>query len=135
MRFISMVKSNEANMAMPPKSLMDAMDQLIKEMAKAGCTMVEGVGLHPTSAGMRVRLTDGKLTVTDGPFTEAKEVVGGFAIFEAPSKAEMLKWTQRFMALHKTHMPGWDGECEVRQIAGPGEKLCEQARATETAAI
>ena len=135
MRFISMVKSNEAKMGMPPKSLMDAMDQLIQEMAKAGCTMVEGVGLLPTSAGMRVRLADGKLTVTDGPFTEAKEVVGGFAIFEAPSKAEMLKWTQRFMALHKTHMPGWDGECEVRQIAGPGEKLCEQARETQAAAI
>ena len=135
MRFLSMVKSNEAKMGMPPKSLMDAMDQLIKEMAQAGCIMVEGVGLHPTSAGMRVRLADGKLTVTDGPFTEAKEVVGGFAIFEAPSKAEMLKWTQRFMALHKTHMPGWDGECEVRQIAGPGEKLCEQARETQAAAI
>jgi hypothetical protein len=135
MRFISMVKSNEAKMGMPPKALMDAMDQLIQEMAKAGCTMVEGVGLHPTSAGMRVRLTGGKLTVTDGPFTEAKEVVGGFAIFEAPSKAEMLKWTQRFMALHKTHMPGWDGECEVRQIAGPGEKLCEQAREAQPAAV
>ena len=135
MRFISMVKSNEAKMGMPPKSLMDAMDQLIKEMAKDGCVMVEGVGLHPTSAGMRVRLADGKVTVTDGPFTEAKEVVGGFAIFEAPSKAEMMKWTQRFMALHETHMPGWEGECEVRQIAGPGEKLCEQARETQAAAV
>ena len=120
MRFISMVKSNEAKMSAPPKALMEAMDQLIKEMAKTGCTMVEGVGLHPTSAGARVRLSNGKMTVTDGPFTEAKEVVGGFAIFEAPSKAEMLKWTERFMALHKTHMPGWEGECEVRQIAGPG---------------
>jgi hypothetical protein len=130
-----MVKSNEAKMGMPPKSLMDAMDQLLREMAQAGCVMVEGVGLHPTSAGTRVRLSDGKLTVTDGPFTEAKEVVGGFAIFDAPSKAEMLKWTQRFMALHKTHMPGWEGECEVRQIAGPGEKLCEQAREQQAAAI
>ena len=135
MRFISMVKSNEAKMSPPPKALMDAMDQLIQEMSKAGCAMVEGVGLHPTSSGMRVRLADGKLTVTDGPFTEAKEVVGGFAIFEAPSKAEMLKWTQRFMALHKTHMPGWEGECEVRQIAGPGEMLCDQARETQAAAI
>ena len=135
MRFISMVKSNEAKMSPPPKALMDAMDQLIQEMSKAGCAMVEGVGLHPTSSGMRVRLADGKLTVTDGPFTEAKEVVGGFAIFEAPSKAEMQKWTQRFMALHKTHMPGWEGECEVRQIAGPGEKLCDQARETQAAAI
>jgi hypothetical protein len=135
MRFISMVKSNEANMSMPSKAFLDAMDQLAQEAAKSGCVMVEGVGLHPTSSGMRVRLAGGKVTVTDGPFTEAKEVVGGFAIFDAPSKAEMLKWTTRFMDLHKTHLPGWEGECEVRQIAGPGEKLCEQAREQPAAAI
>jgi len=120
---------------MPSKAFLDAMDQLVHEAGKAGCVMVEGVGLHPTSAGARVRLSDGKVTVTDGPFTEAKEVVGGFAVFDAPSKTEMLKWTTRFMDLHKKHLPGWEGECEVRQIAGPGEKLCDQARATETAAI
>jgi hypothetical protein len=134
MRFISMVKSNEAKMGMPSKAFLDAMDQLVQEAGKSGCLMVEGVGLHPTSAGMRVRLSDGKLTVTDGPFTEAKEVVGGFAIFDAPSKADMLKWTTRFMDLHKKHLPGWEGECEVRQIAGPGEKLCEQAREQQAAA-
>ena len=80
-----------------------------------------------------MRLASGKVSVTDGPFTEAKEVVGGFAIFEAPSKAEMLRWTIRFMDLHKKHFPGWEGVCEVRQIAGPGEKLCEQAREAEAA--
>jgi hypothetical protein len=62
-------------------------------------------------------------------------VVGGFAIFDAPSKAEMLKWTTRFMDLHKKHLPGWEGECEVRQIAGPGEKLCDQAREAQAAAV
>jgi hypothetical protein len=130
-----MVKSNEANLSMPPKAFLEAMDQLIQEMSKHGCTMVEGVGLHPTAAGARVRLSGDKVTVTDGPFTEAKEVVGGFAIFEAPSKAEMLKWTTRFMDLHRTHLPGWEGECEVRQMAGPGEKLCEQAREAQSAAV
>jgi hypothetical protein len=130
-----MVKMNEAKMSPPPKPFLEAMDQLIQEMSKAGCVMVEGVGLHPTSNGMRLRLAGGRLTVTDGPFTEAKEVVGGFAIFEAPSKAEMLKWSTRFMELHKTHLPGWEGECEVRQIAGPGEKLCEQAREAQSAAV
>jgi hypothetical protein len=135
MRFISLVKSIEGMAGKPPKALMDAMDRLIQEMAKADCVMVEGVGLHPTSAGARVRLSGDKLTVTDGPFTEAKEVVGGYAIFEVKSKAEMLKWTERFMALHKTHMPGWEGEAEIRQIAGPGEKLCEQASETQAAAI
>jgi hypothetical protein len=63
MRFISMVKSVEGMAGMPPKALLDAMDQLIQEMGKAGCLMVEGVGLHPTSAGARVKLADGKVTV------------------------------------------------------------------------
>jgi hypothetical protein len=135
MRFISLVKSIEGMAGMPPKTFLDAMDQLVQEAGKAGCVMVEGIGLHPTSAGARVRLSEGKVSVTDGPFTEAKEVVGGFAIFDAPSKAEMLKWTTRFMDLHKKHLPGWEGECEVRQIAGPGEKLCDQAREAQAAAV
>jgi hypothetical protein len=71
----------------------------------------------------------------DGPFTEAKEVIGGYAIFEANSKAEMIKCGERFMDLHRKYLPGWDGECEIRQIAGPGEKPCEQVRETETAAV
>jgi hypothetical protein len=135
MRFISLVKSMESMAGIPQKPFLDAMEQLLQEAGKSGCTMVEGVGLHPTAAGARVRLAGGKVSVMDGPFTEAKEVVGGFAIFEAPSKAEMLKWTTRFMDLHKKHLPGWEGECEVRQIAGPGEKLCEQAREGEAAAV
>ncbi len=135
MRFISLVKSIEGIAGKPPKALMDAMDQLVQEAGKTGCVMVEGIGLHPTSAGARVRLSEGKVSVTDGPFTEAKEVVGGFAIFDAPSKIEMLKWTTRFMDLHKKHFPGWEGECEISQIAGPGEKLCDQARETQEAAI
>ena len=132
MRFISLVKSIEGIAGKPPKALMDAMDQLVQEAGKTGCVMVEGIGLHPTSAGARVRLSEGKVSVTDGPFTEAKEVVVGFAIFDAPSKIEMLKWTTRFMDLHN---PGWEGECEIRQIAEPGEKLCDQARETQEAAI
>lgn len=135
MRFISLVKSIEGMAGMPPKALLEAMDQLVKDAANEGCVMVEGIGLHPTSAGARVRLSGDKLTVTDGPFTEAKEVVGGYAIFDAPSKAEMLKWTTRFMDLHKKHFPGWEGEAEIRQIAGPGEKLCEQVREAQPAAL
>ena len=72
-------------------------------------------------------LSGGKMTVTDGPFTEAKEVVGGFAIFDAKSKAQMIEWTTRFMDLHKQHMAGWDGECEVRQLAEMGAEPCRPA--------
>ena len=119
MRFISMVKSAEAKLSMPSKAFLDAMDQLVQEAGKSGCVMVEGVGLHPTSNGMRVWLADGKLTVTDGPFTEAKEVVGGYAVYAVKSKAEALEWTKRFMALHQEHWKGWEGEVELRQMYDP----------------
>ena len=134
MRYISLVKSIEGIAGMPSKAFLDAMDQLVHEAGKAGCVMVEGVGLHPTSAGARVRLSDGKVTVMDGPFTEAKEVVGGYAIFECASKAQMRKWTERFMELHKLHMPGWEGECEVRQIPDPGQEVCGKPAETRAAA-
>ena len=135
MRFISMVKFAEAKAVPPSKAFLEAMGQLTQDAAKAGCVMVGTEGLLPTSMGARVRLANSKVTVMDGPFTEAKEVVGGFAIFDAPSKAEMLEWTRRFMDLHRTHIPGWEGEAEVRQIAGPGEKLCDQANEMQSAAI
>jgi hypothetical protein len=83
--------------------------------------MVGNGGLLPINEGTRIRLAGGRLTVTDGPFTEAKEVIGGFAIFEAPSKADVVKWSTRFMDLHKVHMPGWEGETEIRQMFGDGE--------------
>jgi hypothetical protein len=111
------------------------MDQLIKESAEAGCVMVEAGGLFPTANGARVRLSGGKVTVMDGPFTEAKEVVGGYAIFDVPSKDAMIECTTRFMELHRKHLPGWEGEAEIRQVAGPGEKMCDQAREMHAAEI
>jgi hypothetical protein len=135
MRFISMVKFTEANAVPPSKEFLEAMGQLTQDAAKAGCVMVGAEGLLPTAVGARVKLSNGKVTVMDGPFAEAKEVVGGYAIFEVNSKAEMLEWTRRFMDLHRTHIPGWEGEAEVRQIAGPGEKLCDQAHELQSAAI
>jgi hypothetical protein len=127
MRFMSMMKANEAKASVPPKAFLEAMDQLLKKCAEAGCVMVEAGGLFPTANGARVRLSGGKVTVMDGPFTEAKEVVGGYAIFDAKSKEAMIECTTRFMELHLKHLPGWEGEAEIRQVAGPGEKLCDQA--------
>jgi hypothetical protein len=127
MRFLSMVKHTEANTSPPPKALMEAIDELVQEAAKAGCMMVEAGGLLPTTSGARVRISNGKLTVTDGPFTEAKEVVGGYAIFDVKSRADMIEWTTRFMDLHKKHMPGWNGECEIRQLAQMGQEPCRPA--------
>ena len=81
--------------------------------------MIGSGGLAPTSQSVRVRLAGGKLTVIDGPFTETKEVVGGYAQFEYKSKAEAVEATKTFMELHQTHWPGWEGETEIRQMLGP----------------
>jgi hypothetical protein len=117
MRFMMMVKHAE-NPVPPPKELMDAMAKLGEEAVKNG-TMVGSGGLAPTAQSTRVRLSGGQLKVIDGPFTEAKEVVGGYAVFELKSKEEALEGALRFMELHKKHWPGWEGETEIRQIFGP----------------
>ena len=125
MRFMSMVKSAEATAGPPPKALMDAIDQLVQEASKAGCVMVGAGGLVPTSRGARVRLSGGKVTVIDGPFTEAKEVIGGYAQFELKSKEEAVESAVAFMELHKKYWPGWEGETEVRQMFGPEDFPCK----------
>ena len=112
-----MVKHAE-NSGPPPKELMDAMAKLNEEAVKAG-TMVASGGLAPTAMSTRVRLSQGQLTTIDGPFTEAKEVVGGYAVLEFKSKKEAIEGAFHFMELHKKHWPGWEGETEVRQIFGP----------------
>ena len=117
MRFMMIVKHVEMQ-GPPPKQLMDAIAKLAEEAVKAG-TMLGNGGLGPTSQGARVRLSGGQVTVTDGPFTEAKEVIGGYAQFELKSKEEAVESAIRFMELHKKHWPGWEGETEVRQIFGP----------------
>jgi len=81
--------------------------------------MLQSGGLAPTAMSSRVSLSQGKLTTIDGPFTESKEVIGGFAVFEFKSREEAIESAVNFMELHKQHWPGWDGETEVRQIFGP----------------
>ncbi len=117
MRFMMIVKHAETQ-GLPPKELMDAIGKLAEQETKAG-TMLGSGGLGPTALGARVRLSGGKVTVTDGPFTETNEVVGGYAEFELKSKQEAVESAVRFMELHKKHWPGWEGETEVRQMLGP----------------
>ncbi len=119
MRFMMIVKSAE-NLGFPPKPLMDAIGKLSEDAVKAG-TMIGNGGLLPTATGTRVRLSGGRVTVIDGPFTEAKEVVGGYAQFELKSKEEAIEGARRFMELHKEHWPGWEGETEIRQMFEPGD--------------
>jgi hypothetical protein len=117
MRFMMLVKSAE-NSGPPPKELMDAIGKLAEEAIKSG-TMLDSGGLAPTALSTRVQLAGGRVGVTDGPFAESKEVVGGFAVFELSSKKEAIDSAVRFMELHKQYWPGWEGETEVRQIFGP----------------
>jgi hypothetical protein len=117
MRFMMIVRSAERP-GRPPKELMDAIDKLGEEAVKSG-TMIGSGGLAPTATGARVRLAGGKITVTDGPFTEAKEIVGGYAQFELKSKQEAVEGAVQFMELHKKYWPGWEGETEIRQMVAP----------------
>jgi len=124
MRFMMMVKHPE-NSTPPPKALMDAMERIGQEAVKNGSMVISG-GLAPTARSNRVRLSGGKISVIDGPFTEAKEVVGGFAIMDFKSKEEALEAAKHFLDLHRQHWPGWEGESEVRQLFGP-EDFCPKA--------
>jgi hypothetical protein len=113
-----LVKSAEENLGLPPKPLMDAIGKMAEEATRAGL-MIESGGLAPTAMSSRVRVSKGKLSTIDGPFMESKEVVGGYAVFEFPSKEKAIESAVNFMELHRQHWPGWDGETEVRQIFGP----------------
>jgi hypothetical protein len=113
MRFMMIVKSAERS-GPPPKGLMDAIAKLAEEATNAG-EMIESGGLASSATGARVRLSGGKVIVTDGPFTEAKEVFGGYAVFELKSKKEAVERAVGFMELHQQLWPEWEGETEVRQ--------------------
>jgi hypothetical protein len=122
MKFMMFVKHAE-NQGAPPKPLVDAMSKLGEEAVKAG-TLVANGGLAPIAASTHVRVSNGKISVIDGPFSEAKEIVGGFAIFELKSKEEAIEGAKRFMDLHRQHWPGWQGETEIRQIFGVEDLPC-----------
>ncbi|AZP19826.1 MULTISPECIES: YciI family protein [Streptomyces] len=114
-RFLSLVQIDESNAPAegPSPELMERMGALIEEITKAG-VMLDTAGLTPSSQGTRVHWEGGKISVTDGPFTEAKEVVGGYALMQCKDKAEALEWTKRFLQVHEEY---WTVTCEVREIA------------------
>ena len=126
MRFMMMVKSAES-VAAPPQELMEAIARLSTQETKEGKLVASG-GLAPTAMSSRVRLSDGKMAVLDGPFTETKEVVGGYAVLEFTSREAAVQSAVEFMELHKKHWPGWEGETEVRQILGPDDYTLETGR-------
>jgi len=113
-----MVRIDEKTGQKPSERLMNEMGKLIDEMIREG-SLVRTAGLRPTKEGVRVRSNHGKLSVTEGPFTETKEVIGGFAVIEASSLQHAIELTKRFLA---THGDEWNVECEVRPF--DGEEFC-----------
>lgn len=116
MKFLMLIKHSEDHRSRPiPQGLMDATGTFVEQGFKSG-VLKDTAGLKPTAEGHRVRLSGGKLHWTDGPFTEAKEVVGGYALLELKSKKEALDMARQFMELHRVHWPAFEGECEVRPL-------------------
>jgi len=100
----------------PSEELMEEMGKLIDEMTRAGVLLDTG-GLRPLDEGSRITIAGGRQTVLDGPFTEAKEVIGGYALIQAKSKEEAVEWCSRFMAIHGDE---WELEAEIRQVEEAG---------------
>jgi hypothetical protein len=128
MRFMVMVKADKDYEAgLPPKpELLAAIGKLSQDMVKAGVLLETG-GLLPSTRGARVRASGGKLSVTDGPFTETKELVGGYAIVQAQSRDEAVELGKQFMEVHVTVLgSSYDGECEIRQLFDGAD--CAQGR-------
>ncbi|MFE0378646.1 YciI family protein [Streptomyces inhibens] len=113
-RYLSMIRIDEQNAPAedPGPEFAERMGALFEEITKAG-VMLDTAGLTPTSEGTRVTWSGGKLSYTDGPFTESKEVVGGYAIMQTKDKAEALEWTNRFLRIHPDH---WTVTAELREI-------------------
>jgi hypothetical protein len=123
MRFMMMVKADkdyEAGVPPSPK-LEAAIGKITEEMTKAGVVLATE-GLLPSSKGARLRLAGGRLTVTDGPFAEAKEIIGGYAIVQARSKEEAIELGSRFLKVHEEALgPAYVGEVEIRQLFDPSD--------------
>ncbi len=109
MRFLCVYKPGKPEGAPPTQQHMEEMGKFIEESFKEGY-LLSTEGCLPTALGARVRMTGGKFTVTDGPFTEAKEVIGGFALIRAESKQQAIEYTKKFLKV------AGDGETEIRQL-------------------
>jgi hypothetical protein len=119
-KYLCFIRAAESHReAGPPPALMEAMGRFVQQSLQDG-SLVDTGGLLPSKDGFRVRLAKGVITVTDGPFTETKEVIGGWAIVRADSKADALRIAEEFMELHRKYWPQFEGESEVRPMFDPG---------------
>ena len=121
MKYLTFIRHSESyREAGPPAALMEAMGKFVEESFKNG-RLVDTGGLMASKEGARIRLSGGELTVMDGPFSETKEIIGGWAILNAATKADAIRMSSEFMELHRKHWPGFEGECEIRAMFEPGQ--------------
>lgn len=117
MKYLSFVRMSEKYRALPPPpELMQEMGKFAEKSMKEGVLLDTG-GLAPSERGFRIRLSEGKVTVTDGPFIDTKEIIGGWAILQGDTKEDVLRTSMAFVHLHKKYWPDLEMECEVRLIA------------------
>ncbi|MET1076346.1 MAG: YciI family protein [Umezawaea sp.] len=116
MRYLVLLKATQPA-GPPPPGLMEAIMKLGADATAAGA-LLDTSGLAPSAAGAKVSVDGGKLSVTDGPFAEAKETIS-YALYEVRSKEEVVEWTSRFMKLHRDLWDGWEGDAEVLKVFGP----------------
>ena len=124
MRFMMIMKGEEGA-AMPSEALMHAIDGYTRRMMEAGVVLEVG-GLMPTASGAQLTVGGGKITSTDGPFSEAKEVIGGFAIIHAASREEAIEHGRSFLQLHVDVLgPEYRAAMEIRRMVdGPEDMAC-----------
>jgi hypothetical protein len=115
MRYLMLLHGSQTGN--PPEGLMEAIMALGAEATRAG-VLLDTQGLAPSAAGARVELAAGQLSVTDGPFTEAKEIIS-YALYDVRSIQDAVEWASRFLAIHRDLWPGWEGDAEIRRVFGP----------------
>jgi hypothetical protein len=115
MRYLILLRAEQPP-GPPPAGLMEAIMALGEEATKAGA-LLDTAGLAPSAAGARVSLRAGALRVTDGPFTESKELIS-YALYDVRSKEEAVEWANRFLKLHRDFWPEWEGDAEVLKVFG-----------------
>jgi hypothetical protein len=120
MKYLTFIRHPESYREVgPPRALMDAMGPFVQKCMQDG-SLIDTGGLLPSKDGFRIRLAKGVISMTDGPFVETKEVIGGWAILEADTSSKALRIAREFMELHRKHWPEFEGEAEVRPMFDPG---------------
>jgi hypothetical protein len=121
MRFLSYIESDPAQpWGPPPPELFEAIGAFGAEMVAAGVVVDQG-GLAPIETSPHIRVSGGKMTITDGPFAEAKEVIGGYGMYDVRSVEEAVEYSRRFMQIHLDTWHGFEGTSVVRQVFGPDD--------------